>query len=56
MIEKFCKDPNFLMNVFETMRDGLMIVDKEVKFCSLTAPQRRLPVSKRDNRAGVQHP
>ncbi len=29
MIEKFCKDPNFLMNVFETMRDGLMIVDKD---------------------------
>ena len=29
MLEKFCKDPNFLINVFETMRDGLMIVDKE---------------------------
>jgi two-component system response regulator HydG len=29
MIEKFCKDPNFLMNVVETMRDGLMIVDKD---------------------------
>ncbi len=29
MIEKLCKDPRFLMNVFETMRDGLMIVDKE---------------------------
>jgi two-component system response regulator HydG len=29
MIEKLCKDPHFLMNVFETMRDGLMIVDKE---------------------------
>src|SRR5512134_1597815 len=29
MIEKFCKDPNFLMDVFETMRDGLMIVDKD---------------------------
>lgn len=29
MIEKLCKDPDFLMNVFETMRDGLMIVDKE---------------------------
>ena len=29
MIEKLCKDPGFLMNVFETMRDGLMIVDKE---------------------------
>jgi PAS domain S-box-containing protein len=29
MIEKLCKEPNFLMNVFETMRDGLMIVDKD---------------------------
>ncbi len=29
MIEKLCKDPHFLMNVFETMRDGLMIVDKD---------------------------
>ena len=29
MIEKLCKEPHFLMNVFETMRDGLMIVDKE---------------------------
>jgi two-component system response regulator HydG len=29
MIEQLCKDPDFLMNVFETMRDGLMIVDKE---------------------------
>ncbi len=29
MIEKLCKDPRFLVNVFETMRDGLMIVDKE---------------------------
>jgi len=28
MIDKLCKDPGFLMNVFETMRDGLMIVDK----------------------------
>ncbi len=29
MIDEFCKDPNFLINVFETMRDGLMIVDKD---------------------------
>lgn len=29
MIEQLCKDPGFLMNVFETVRDGLMIVDKE---------------------------
>ena len=28
-IEQLCKEPNFLMNVFETMRDGLMIVDKD---------------------------
>lgn len=28
MIDKLCKDPGFLMHVFETMRDGLMIVDK----------------------------
>ncbi len=31
MIDQLCKDPNFLMNVFETMRDGLMIVDKDGK-------------------------
>jgi transcriptional regulator with PAS, ATPase and Fis domain len=29
MIEKLCKEPHYLMNVFETMRDGLMIVDKD---------------------------
>jgi len=29
VIEKLCKEPQFLMNVFETMRDGLMIVDKD---------------------------
>ena len=29
MIEQLCKDSGFLMNVFETVRDGLMIVDKE---------------------------
>lgn len=28
-IEQLCKEPNFLMKVFETMRDGLMIVDKD---------------------------
>jgi len=28
-IDKLCKEPGFLMNVFETVRDGLMIVDKE---------------------------
>ncbi len=31
MIDQLCKDPNFLMNVFETMRDGLMIVDRDGK-------------------------
>jgi len=29
MLEKFLKDPAFLLNVFETMRDGLMILDSE---------------------------
>jgi two-component system response regulator HydG len=29
MIEKLIKEPQFLMNVFETMRDGLMIVNKD---------------------------
>lgn len=29
MIEQLFKDVNFLLSVFETMRDGLMIVDKE---------------------------
>ncbi len=29
MIEKLCADPGFIMNVFETMRDGLMIVDRD---------------------------
>lgn len=28
-LDKFLKDPKFLMDVFETMRDGLMIVDTE---------------------------
>ncbi|MGE5894319.1 MAG: sigma-54 interaction domain-containing protein [bacterium] len=29
MIEKLFTDPNFLSNVFETMRDGLMVVDRD---------------------------
>ncbi len=29
MIERLWRDQKFLMNVFETMRDGLMIVDKD---------------------------
>ncbi len=29
MIERLFKDPKFLMNVFETMRDGLMVVDND---------------------------
>ncbi|MFA4829155.1 MAG: sigma 54-interacting transcriptional regulator [Thermodesulfovibrionales bacterium] len=29
MLDTFLKDPKFLMDVFETMRDGLMIVDTE---------------------------
>ena len=29
MIDKLAKDPNFLVNVFETMRDGLMVVDSD---------------------------
>lgn len=39
MIEQFLKDPNFLMNVFEAMRDGLMIVDTEgnIKFFNKAA-------------------
>lgn len=27
MFERFLKDPNFLMNVFENMREGLMLID-----------------------------
>lgn len=27
MLEKFLRDPHFLLDVFETMRDGLMVVD-----------------------------
>jgi PAS domain S-box-containing protein len=29
MLETFIKDPKFLLDVFETMRDGLMVVDTE---------------------------
>lgn len=29
MMDKFLKDPKFLMGIFETMRDGLMVVDTE---------------------------
>lgn len=31
MLEKFLDDPNFLMSVFETMRDGLMMIDCDGK-------------------------
>ena len=41
MRENFCKDPNFLINVFETMRDGFMIGDKEgnIQFFSRAAEE-----------------
>ncbi len=29
MLERFLKDPKFLLDVFETMRDGLMVVDTD---------------------------
>ena len=29
MLDKFLKNPQFLPEVFETMRDGLMVVDNE---------------------------
>lgn len=29
MLDRFLKDPKFLMNVFETMKDGLMVLDSE---------------------------
>lgn len=29
MIDRFLKDPNFLLNVFETMRDAMMLVDSK---------------------------
>jgi PAS domain S-box-containing protein len=29
MLEKFLKDPTFLINIVETMRDGLMVVDSD---------------------------
>ena len=29
MLEKFLKDPTFLLNIVETMRDGLMVVDSD---------------------------
>ncbi len=29
MIDKFLRNPQFLPEVFETMRDGLMVVDNE---------------------------
>jgi PAS domain S-box-containing protein len=29
MLKKFLKDPGFLMNVFETMKEGLMVMDKD---------------------------
>lgn len=29
MFKEFLKDPDFLLNVFETMRDGLMMMDKD---------------------------
>ena len=29
MLKKYLKDPDFLMNVFETMREGIMVMDED---------------------------
>jgi len=41
MLERFQKDPDFLMSVFETMKDGLMIIDADgnVRFMNKAAEE-----------------
>ncbi len=53
-IEQFCKDPSFLVNVFETMRDGLMIVDKEGNIQFFNRAAEEITGYKKDEVIGKQ--
>ena len=55
---KLCKDPDFLMNVFETMRDGLMIVDKDGNILFFNRAAEEITGYRKDEVIGqaVHHP
>lgn len=54
IIERLCKDPHFLMNVFETMRDGLMIVDKEGKILFFNRAAEEITGYRKDEVVGKE--
>jgi two-component system, NtrC family, response regulator HydG len=53
-IEQLCKEPNFLINVFETMRDGLMIVDKDGNIIFFNAAAERITGYRKEEVVGQQ--
>jgi len=53
-IEQLCKEPNFLINVFETMRDGLMIVDRDGNIIFFNAAAERITGYRKEEVVGQQ--
>lgn len=52
MLEKFFDDPNFLMNVFETMRDGLMMINCDGKIVFFNRAAEEITGYKREEVMG----
>ncbi len=54
MLEQFVKDPKFLMDVFETMRDGLMVVDIDGNILFLNRAAEEITGYRREEVLGKQ--
>ncbi len=54
MLEKFLRDPKFLIDVFETMRDGLMVVDPDGNILFLNRAAEQITGYRREEVLGKQ--
>jgi len=54
MLERFLKDPKFLIDVFETMRDGLMVVDIECNILFFNKAAEEITGYRREEILGKQ--
>ena len=54
MFDKILKDPNFLVNIFETMRDGLMVVDRDGNILFFNKAAEEITGYRRDEVMGKQ--
>jgi PAS domain S-box-containing protein len=54
MLERFQKDPDFLMSVFETMKDGLMIIDADGNVHFMNKAAEEITGYRRDEIIGKQ--